>query len=146
VLALREERKYDAVLDTKRDRCSPSHMVKPVALEEYEKSQKQMTDRECIEALIGPGGPSASTLLEKTAEILNSRGQERDKDEGERTIPQLVTVFNALTGHNLSNEDGWIFMLLLKLVRMRGGVHKDDDYLDAIGYSALLAEQAIRNR
>lgn len=89
---------------------------------------------------------AAPALLNEAARILESRGQERDKEQGERTIPQLVTVFNALTGHNLSNEDGWTFMLLLKLVRMRGGVHKDDDYLDAIGYSALLAEEAIRNR
>jgi hypothetical protein len=88
----------------------------------------------------------AQMLLKEAAEILTDRGVERDKDEGERAMPHLVTVFNALTGHNLSNEDGWTFMLLLKLVRMRGGVHKDDDYLDAIGYSALLAEEAIRNK
>ena len=118
--------------DTKSNRCSPAHMVKPMALEEYLKTQTEDERK-------------AHSLLMETADILGSRGKERDKEEGERTIPQLVPLFNQITGHKLSNEDGWLFMLMLKLVRMRGGSFKDDDYLDAIGYAALMAEQSIKD-
>ena len=38
---------------------------------------------------------------------------------GERSMASTVKAFNALTGHNLTESEGWEFMVLLKLVRGR---------------------------
>ena len=85
-------------------------------------------------------------ILKTVEEILNTRGKERDLASGERTIPKAVTAFNSLTGHTLSFEDGWIFMQILKLTRMREGNFKKDDYMDNVGYAVLLAEEAINTK
>jgi hypothetical protein len=70
------------------------------------------------------------------------RGEERDQSDGERTIPRCVTAFNAITGHTLSNEDGWLFMEVLKKCRSVQGKYKYDDFRDGLGYAALRAEEA----
>ncbi len=70
------------------------------------------------------------------------RGTERDQPDGERTIPRCVAAFNAITGHNLSNTDGWAFMQILKMCRSAQGSYKYDDYRDGVGYAALRAEEA----
>ena len=70
------------------------------------------------------------------------RGTERDQPDGERTIPRCVTAFNAITGYNLSNCDGWLFMEILKRCRSVQGAYKYDDYRDGVGYAALRAEEA----
>ena len=54
----------------------------------------------------------------------------------------LAESFNAMTGHSLSVEEGWLFMIYLKHSRMRGGAFKLDDYEDAVAYEALMAEEA----
>jgi hypothetical protein len=73
--------------------------------------------------------------------IIN-RGKERDQADGERTIPRCVTAFNAITGHELSNTDGWLFMEILKKCRSVQGSYKYDDFRDGVGYAALRAEEA----
>ena len=82
-------------------------------------------------------------VLNDTKETIIGRGKERDLNEGERTIPKCVVAFNSITGHRLSNEDGWLFMQVLKMCRSVQGSYKYDDYRDGIGYAALRAEEAI---
>ena len=53
-----------------------------------------------------------------------------------------VDVFNALTGHQLSETEGWAFMICLKLARSRQGGHNIDDYIDGSAYHALMGESA----
>lgn len=83
------------------------------------------------------------SILGKVSDIVKERGTQRDLIEGERTMSKCVHTFNALTDLNLTEQQGWIFMMILKLCRMQRGSFKEDDYLDTIGYSALLAESAI---
>lgn len=75
-----------------------------------------------------------------TATIAN-RGEARDK-QGERSMKATVDAFNALTGNQLSETDGWQFMMLLKYARSQGGRYHEDDYIDLIGYALLAAESA----
>lgn len=84
-------------------------------------------------------------ILNEVKDAVNERGQERDLPDGERTIPRCVKAFNAICGHNLTNEQGWIFMQLLKICRMSQGSFKRDDYIDNLGYGVLLAEEAFQN-
>ena len=84
----------------------------------------------------------ASQFANRACELLEDRGKERDQPDGERSMARCVRTFNAMTGHELSVEDGWLFMVYLKHARMRGGQFKLDDYEDAVSYEALMAEEA----
>lgn len=88
---------------------------------------------------------SAPALLNEAAEIMEERGKQYDQKNGERSMAQTVKAFNAITGHNLSEADGWEFMLILKQVRLfsvRGKTHADS-VKDSVAYTALLGEAAM---
>ena len=84
----------------------------------------------------------ASNYLSRAAYLMNERATERDHDDGERSMERCVGAFNTMTGHRLSVEDGWQFMVYLKHSRMQGGARNQDDYEDAVAYSALMAESS----
>jgi hypothetical protein len=86
---------------------------------------------------------AATDFLQEAQELIGQRGTERDKPQGERSMAQAVAIFNAMTGLELSESQGWKFMVALKFARMSGGKFKLDDYLDAIGYTALLTESVV---
>lgn len=85
---------------------------------------------------------TATDILQEATECLTARAVERDREGGERSMKAAVEAFNALTGHKLSEADGWNFMLVLKLARSYGGCFKLDDYIDAAAYAALAGESA----
>ncbi len=85
----------------------------------------------------------AYSFLEKAGSEMKDRASQRDNSpEGERSMASTVKAFNALTGHDLTESEGWEFMILLKLVRGRQGKFRADDYIDAAAYSGLLGECA----
>jgi hypothetical protein len=87
---------------------------------------------------------SASELLKRGAEALGDRAESRD-NPGERSMGRTVGAFNALTGHCLTEEEGWAFMVCLKEARALGGSKKiEDDYVDGAAYFALQGESALR--
>lgn len=87
---------------------------------------------------------SASDLLQEAAALIKQRGVERDAEDGERSMKRTVESFNSMTDHKLTEEDGWLFMMMLKLSRSRAGKTQPDDYKDLISYSALLGECALK--
>jgi hypothetical protein len=83
---------------------------------------------------------TASSFLEQADRTLGERGKQYDKNgEQERSMGRTVAAFNAVTGLKLTEQQGWAFMLTLKLVRGADKPHADSA-LDAVGYSALYAE------
>lgn len=89
----------------------------------------------------------AYDFLEHGLKEMKDRASQRDNSaNGERSMAATIKAFNALTGHTLTEENGWEFMILLKLVRGRQGNFRMDDYTDAAAYSALLGECASINR
>lgn len=86
----------------------------------------------------------APYVLKLARDLITSRGEERDKPEGERSMARAVAMFNAKYDTKLSEEQGWCFMVFLKHSRMVGGAFKLDDYLDATAYEALMAEAAVK--
>jgi hypothetical protein len=87
-----------------------------------------------------PVADPAHTFLEEGAKAMSARAQLRDKPQGERSMESIVKTFNALTGHNLTEAEGWEFMILLKMVRGRQGKYNKDDYVDGAAYFGLLGE------
>ena len=60
----------------------------------------------------------ATDVLEKAAQHMRDRATTYDKPEGERSMAQTVAAFNAITGKFLSVAEGWLFMAVLKQVRV----------------------------
>ena len=88
---------------------------------------------------------SATDLLKSACDQIGNRASERDT-ESERSMYSTVNAFNALYGTNLTEEQGWMFMVFLKAARAKGGSIRIDDYVDGSAYFALAGEAAIKSR
>lgn len=89
-----------------------------------------------------PKGLTAQNILLKAREHLQDRAASRDSDDGERSMARTVAIFNAATGLTMSEAEGWLFMIALKIARSQAGGYAPDDYEDLAAYSALLGECA----
>lgn len=85
---------------------------------------------------------NAPDILTRAAQHIADRAASRDQPQGERSMARAVGAFNALTGHTLSERDGWLFMVALKAARATAGAHNPDDYEDGAAYFALAGESA----
>lgn len=82
----------------------------------------------------------APTFLQRGIDHMRDRATERDTPEGERSMARTVKIFNAWTDNNLTEEEGWRFMIALKQAREIQGNFNVDDYEDLTAYSGLLGE------
>lgn len=83
----------------------------------------------------------AADYLRQAAEVIEQRGQLRDKPDGERSMERAVDAYITLNGPVMQTEmDGWVFMCILKLARATAGKPHGDDWTDLAGYAALAAE------
>ena len=89
--------------------------------------------------------PTANHFLEAAKRHLGARAVTYDKPTGERSMERTVKAFAALTDIQLTEEQGWLFMEVLKQVRSLQGKFKADNYEDLAGYAALRGETAARN-
>lgn len=87
---------------------------------------------------------SAGDLLGHAAAAIKQRAAQRDMPSGERSMARTVAMFGALTGKQLTETEGWLFMVALKMARATAGAHNIDDYVDMAAYAALAGEAAGR--
>lgn len=88
----------------------------------------------------------AAEILEAGAGHMKDRAKTYDNPEGERSMEKCVAMFNALSGHKLTAEQGWHFMTCLKMVRCQQGGYRADNYEDGAAYFALAGEQAEKDK
>lgn len=90
--------------------------------------------------------PLAVQLLDKAAGHMMDRAAQYDSPEGERSMGKTVTAFNIITGHTLSEAEGWLFMQTLKDVRQWQTPDRPhhDSIEDGIAYSSLKGEALIK--
>ena len=83
----------------------------------------------------------AIRILQTAANHMRDRAATYDKPEGERSMGKTVEAFNAVTGRDLSESEGWLLLQILKDVRLfqRPGYHADSAE-DCVAYAALKAE------
>lgn len=93
-----------------------------------------------------PGGSGAHDILERAGAHMRDRAATYDKPEGERSMGAAVGAFQEITGLALTEEQGWLFMTLLKAVRSQQGGYRADSYEDGAAYFALAGEAAGRDR
>lgn len=86
---------------------------------------------------------TASSILSTGAQHLKDRGVTYDAPGGERSMGKTVQMFNAYSGLNITEEQGWAFMAMLKLVRTSQGEYKGDNFEDGAAYFALMGEAAF---
>lgn len=89
---------------------------------------------------------SAQAILKHAGKAIDDRARERDRPQGERSMLAAVQAFNAITGHRLTEQDGWMFMVMLKASRAQGGDFRLDDFVDGAAYFALAGEAAGNSR
>lgn len=89
--------------------------------------------------------PTAPALLKQAAGHMAERAKQYDSPAGERSMGKAVQAFNAITGRDLTEPEGWLLMQVLKDVRLfqRPGYHADSAE-DCIAYAALKAEAKAR--
>lgn len=88
-------------------------------------------------------------ILSDAATTLKQRGIDYDGkgyQGGERSMEHTVEIFKAWTGIELSVENGWRFMMALKMARSMTGKPKLDTYVDMAGYAGLLGEAHLASR
>lgn len=91
---------------------------------------------------------SAVDLLETSAATLVRCGKKYDStgNNSERVMDRIVDMFNAATGHELSEAQGNIFMVCLKVVRSETSTYHDDDhYIDGVNYFAMAGEASSKH-
>ena len=88
----------------------------------------------------------AHQILEAGLGHMKDRSATYDKPAGERSMGSTVDAFRAITGHDLTEEQGWLFMGLLKMVRSQQGGFRADNYEDLAAYAGLQGEAAHRDR
>lgn len=85
---------------------------------------------------------TAPGILQAAVGHMQDRAATYDAPQGERSMGKTVAMFNSLYGVELTEEQGWAFMCLLKLVRTSQGAHRADNYEDLAAYAALMGESA----
>lgn len=91
--------------------------------------------------------PKAPELLGRAAMHMHDRAATYDEPDGERSMGKTVVAFNAVTGHNLTESEGWLIMTILKAVRAQARSKATDDSLeDLIAYAALYGESRSAGR
>lgn len=91
---------------------------------------------------------SAQDILNQANYEMGDRAVTYDAKDGERSIGKTVRAFQIITGGTAlqSEEQGWLFMEILKMVRSQQGAFKMDNYVDAAAYAGLRGESALIER
>lgn len=87
---------------------------------------------------------TAPDLLNAAAGHMRDRAKTYDKPEGERSMAATVEAFNAITGRDLRESEGWLLMSILKMVRSetRDAPHRDS-VEDLCAYTGLYGEARL---
>lgn len=89
-------------------------------------------------------GMSAPEFCNKAEMLMRERAATYDKDgnfEGERSAGKIAIAFNAITGHNISESEAWLFLQIMKDVRQWStDIYHSDSAEDCVAYAALKAE------
>lgn len=90
---------------------------------------------------------TATDFLQAAAGHMRDRAATYDKASGERSMGRTVIAFNAITGRDLTESEGWLLLQILKDVRDRQRKAPHQDSLeDGIAYAALKAEARAGER
>jgi len=129
------------------EKSSPEHpfndnyTLESFTLIEY-RALPGITLREAVDPVMATPRIAAHEFLERGVSHMRDRAVQRDSEAGERSMARAVAAFNAQEGANLTEAQGWRFMIQLKYARAVNGVFVADDYEDMAAYAGLAGEAA----
>ena len=84
----------------------------------------------------------STDFLQAAIDVQAERGKQYDQPTGERSMGRTVTAFNAITGRDLTEAEGWLLLQVLKDVRQwqNPSQYHHDSALDGVAYASLKAE------
>lgn len=84
----------------------------------------------------------STDFLQAAIDVQAERGKQYDQPTGERSMGRTVAAFNAVTGRDLTEAEGWLLLQLLKDVRQwqNPSQYHHDSALDGVAYASLKAE------
>jgi hypothetical protein len=84
----------------------------------------------------------STDFLQAAIDVQAERGKQYDAPDGNRSMVKTVQAFNAITGRDLTEAEGWLLMQIVKDVRQWQNPDKyhEDSALDGVAYSSLKAE------
>ncbi len=91
-------------------------------------------------------GSTAAGIIKAALGHMQDRAATYDNPKGERSMNSTVLAFAAVTGVLMTEEQGWLFMALLKAVRSQQGAFRADSYEDGAAYFSLAGEAAYKDR
>ncbi|MFJ4157510.1 hypothetical protein ACIPZF_22255 [Pseudomonas sp. NPDC089752] len=85
---------------------------------------------------------NSTYFLQAAIEMQAERGKQYDAPDGTRSMVKTVQAFNAITGRDLTEAEGWLLMQIVKDVRQWQNPDKyhEDSALDGVAYASLKAE------
>lgn len=90
---------------------------------------------------------TAPLMLKRASDLMIERAVQYDSPEGERSMEKIVEAFNAITGKGITESQGWLLMVLLKLVRDNTrAVGHQDSCEDLIAYASLYGESRLNKK
>lgn len=92
--------------------------------------------------------PTALEINDKAMQHMRDRAATYDQALGERSMGKTVIAFNAITGRDLTESEGWLLLQVLKDVRQwqNPNEYHQDSGEDCIAYAALKAESLAGGR
>lgn len=87
---------------------------------------------------------TAHDILQAAQQHMKDRAKKYDNPKGERSMAATVAAFNAVTGSTMTEEQGWLFMVMLKAVRSQQGGYDIDSFEDGAAYFSLAGECASK--
>lgn len=88
----------------------------------------------------------ANYFIDQAKKHMSDRAESYDNESGERSMLSTIRAFSDITGICMTEEHGWLFMGVLKMVRSQQGKFKSDNYEDGCAYFGLAGEAAAKNR
>jgi len=77
-------------------------------------------------------------FLEKALTLVDERGE--DYGDVEENFMRIVSIFDAMTGVELTCHQAALFLVAMKLSRLKTSPEKADTYADAINYLAFAGQ------
>lgn len=109
--------------------------------EDFEINPASLPEPDVEQAVSEVPLPEAPELLGRAARHMHDRAATYDTLGGERSMGKAVRAFNAITGRELTEAEGWLLLQVLKDVRLFTRVnYHGDSAEDCIAYAALKAE------
>lgn len=90
---------------------------------------------------------TANDILTQAKQHMADRANTYDKPSGERSMAATVDTFIAVTGDGAldTEERGYLFMCLLKMVRNEANGPHRDSIEDLVAYAGLMGEATFRS-